>query len=494
MLLFAGAAYALWIDAGLEQIALWMALGVVLACAFRFSNADTREVEALAQAWLLAGLLSALMGVLQFGGLAAKLAPWISYTEGEAFGNLRQRNLYASLTSISLCALLWLTGSHHPRFSRPAWAAGLAAALATGNALSHSRTGFCELVLIVLLAAYWRLHKVPATRWAMAATIPTYVLAAVCMPWLLHAAADQNMISRFTDGAPTCMSRLSLWANVLELIQHHPWVGWGWGELDYAHFITPYRSTRFCAILDNAHNLPLHLAVELGLPCALLACGALAWSTWRARPWAENQPHRQLAWGVLLILSLHSLLEYPLWYGPFQLALGMCIGLLWRRPPLYPTPPMPATWPAHPFIGRHGLLRISLAGALATGIVLAAQDYDRVSQIYLAPEDRAPAYQQDTLAQMRHVILFKDQARFAELTLQPLTVENAQWTYDTASFLLHFSPERRVIEKAIESAEMLGYTTQARLYESRYAAAFPEEYAQWHPTRRQPQPASTAAK
>jgi hypothetical protein len=30
------------------------------------------------------------------------------------------------------------------------------------------------------------------------------------------------------------------------------------------------------------------------------------------------------------VIVLHSLLEYPLWYGPFQMALGICLGLLWH--------------------------------------------------------------------------------------------------------------------------------------------------------------------
>ncbi len=34
-----------------------------------------------------------------------------------------------------------------------------------------------------------------------------------------------------------------------------------------------------------------------------------------------------MAWGVLAIILLHSLLEYPLWYGPFQMALCQCVGL-----------------------------------------------------------------------------------------------------------------------------------------------------------------------
>jgi len=105
-------------------------------------------------------------------------------------------------------------------------------------------------------------------------------------------------------------------------------MGWGWGELDYAHFITLYPGARFCEILDNAHNLPLHLAVELGMPLTLAFFGAVVWWVMRARPWAETDASRQLAWVVLLLIGVHSLLEYPLWYGPFQLAVVLCLLML----------------------------------------------------------------------------------------------------------------------------------------------------------------------
>jgi len=121
-----------------------------------------------------------------------------------------------------------------------------------------------------------------------------------------------------------------LWANVWHLILQKPWTGWGWGELDYAHYITLFPGTRFCVLLDNAHNLPLHLAVELGLPLALLVSGLVLWWVWRARPWAETDPVRQLAWGILAVVGLHSMLEFPLWYGPFQLVTVLAVALLWR--------------------------------------------------------------------------------------------------------------------------------------------------------------------
>lgn len=36
-----------------------------------------------------------------------------------------------------------------------------------------------------------------------------------------------------------------------------------------------------------------------------------------------------MAWGVLGLVALHSMVEFPLWYGPFQVATGVSIYLLW---------------------------------------------------------------------------------------------------------------------------------------------------------------------
>ena len=112
-------------------------------------------------------------------------------------------------------------------------------------------------------------------------------------------------------------------------------------------------------------------------------------------------------------------------------------------------------------------------------VIYAAWDYHRVSQIYLAPNLRAEAYRTNTLAKIQGSWLFKNQVQFAELTTTTLTADNAVRLNAMALDLLHFSPEARVAEKLIESAEMLGRHDQADYYSLRYRAAFPIEYAQW---------------
>ena len=107
-------------------------------------------IQGIIATWLAAAAVSALIGLVQYFGLALALGPWVSQTQaGEAFGNLRQRNQFATLTSIGLLALIgWLTlrlkQSHVQGWRVPAWAYPLALLLALGNAAGSSRTGLLQ--------------------------------------------------------------------------------------------------------------------------------------------------------------------------------------------------------------------------------------------------------------------------------------------------------------------------------------------------------------
>jgi len=294
-------------------------------------------VRLTAAAWLAAALISSAMGLIQYFGATGPFYPWINSTGmGEAFANLRQRNQFATLTSIGFATLLWWVGRTASPPSRGISAAHLLAALllAAGNAASSSRTGLLQWAGLLALALWWGGARQPALRRVLVVALLAYVVAALSLPYL--AGLDPHstgMLARLHDGDASGASRLTLWANVLHLIALKPWFGWGWGELKYAHFMTLYPGQRFSELLDNAHNLPLQLAVELGLPVALAVCGGGALAAWRAKPWRERNATRQLAWAVIAVIMLHSLLEYPLWYGPFQMAMGLSLWLLWRQPP-----------------------------------------------------------------------------------------------------------------------------------------------------------------
>ncbi|QJW85629.1 polymerase [Ramlibacter terrae] len=370
-----------WLAAGLvlwgarwhpvrPELAMLAAGLAVMLLAAGFAQ-HARIASALQAGLLAAACVSVAMALLQYFGGAAPFVPFVSAGQlGEAYANLRQPNQFASFCWLGAAVLLWAP----LRLPRPA-AVLLIVLLAIGSAASASRTAMLQGVLLVALAALW---KGPERRWRLtlaAAAGVAYPAAVWVLPLLLEALQgtqpDRTLLKRMLADTG-CVSRTVLWSNVLHLIAQKPLAGWGWGELDFAHFLSLYPGARFCEILDNAHNLPLHLAVELGVPAALAVCViGLLWM-WRAQPWREDQPVRQLAWAWIVLMLVHAMLEYPLWYGPFQIAFGAALGWLLDD-------------------GMQSERRLDVPG-VALGVLLvpvlayAAWDYTRVSQSISRPK------------------------------------------------------------------------------------------------------------
>jgi len=418
----------------------------------------------VARAWAWAALISSAMGLIQYFGMADALGGVVHVPAylGDAVGNLRQRNQLASLTSMGVVAVLWWQ-TQGLRTRHACW---MLALLAVGNAATGSRTGLLELVWVTVLCGGWawgsgRARPALSWRWSLAA-VAVCLLASVLLPKALSAITAQDVagaVSRMGHDEG-CGSRRVLWGNVLHLISLKPWTGWGWGELKYAHYITPYAGDRFCDILGNAHNLPLHLAVELGVPAAVGMVGAVLVLVLRLRPWRIERSEHALAWGVLAVIGLHSLLEYPLWYGPFQVATLLCALLLW-----------PA-WPTLPRRGSQAVQLVGLGGLVLT--LLVAADYWRMRQIYLPAAERFVLWRDAPWEAARHTVFFEPAYRFAQLSTTPISAGNASWVLDTSLALLHYSPEPRIVQAVIDSAPLLGRDDLVTLHQQRLQQAFPE--------------------
>ncbi|MGV0958943.1 MAG: Wzy polymerase domain-containing protein [Limnohabitans sp.] len=440
----------------------WACLGLLMVVGQGLRPLD------IARAWAWAALISSAIGLLQYFDLATWFSPWLHVPDhlGEAMGNLRQRNQLATLTAMGIIAVLWWH-QHGLGRSRAAW---MLACLALGNAVSNSRTGLLQMLLVTGLVIWWsRAGRAKAHRlsWRLAlAGLGMYALAIWALPQLLSLTAgidSLNALARLGNNTG-CGNRKVLWGNVIDLIAQKPWLGWGWGELKYAHYTATYAGERFCDILGNAHNGPLHLAFVFGVPVATLVTLALLGAVIRLRPWRSTSMQHQLAWSVLAIIGLHSLLEFPLWYGPFQMAVLLCIVLL---------------WPQRPY-GSRAMLRNSLRIAgivtIATTAFIAV-DYARVRQIFVPAHQRWSLWPGDAMALAKSSVFFGSTADFAAYVLTPVTPENAGHMLQAGEDMLHYSPEPQVIRKMIQAARMVGDTATAERHQTWMKAAFPEESA-----------------
>lgn len=287
----------------------------------RFTN-EFRWLRSLMIALVISALVSVLIALIQL------LYPTVEFVliaplanANRATANLRQPNLFAQLLLLSLVANLFLCEYFK---NIPRWIVFfIAFSLGAGLTFSQSRTGFLGL-LILLGWALWD-KNLPA----FARKIPIQALlgcltALAVMLFLAHSAGKLTHFElQQGEGSDISASRFGIWSNSLQLISMYPLTGVGWGNFAKAWVLTPFPD-RPTAAFDNAHNLPLHLMVELGIPLASLLMGLAAWSIWRAR-WAlkfqilheKDVLQARCLFMILSMLAIHSLLEYPLWYTFF---------------------------------------------------------------------------------------------------------------------------------------------------------------------------------
>lgn len=452
---------------------VWIAMQV----GKRVANSNNGLLPWLLGAVLLAALMSSVLAVLQYLGLAADLSPWVNQPRaGDAFANLRQRNQFASLTSLGLVALLgWIALARNRTKPQEAMAWFALTLLAAGLACSVSRTGAVQWLVLALLALFfaWKeRRKVPPFFKALAIAAPLLVIFWSCvLPWIaleLNGVMGASLLLRFSGQAQdyaVCGGRRVLWSNVFHMLGQYPWQGWGLGETDFAHYSTDYHGMRFCDLLDNGHNLPLHLALELGVPFALACCAvSLYWFYFQGKGRAPQPVHR-VAGAWLIVLGLHSMLEYPLWYGPFQISLGLALGM-WSV--------SASNGGVEEDIGiRAQMLPIFVCACLFLSCLFAAWDYNRVAQIYRQPAMRDTAYRDNPMQSAKQTWLFKNQVDFAQLMTQTITPENAQETYDLGLRVLHYSPEPRVLERIALSLRVLGRDVEAEKIEKRIPSLAP---------------------
>ncbi len=472
--LLAGAAAAAPLWAGLPWSLALSALGtlaaagllVVMGAALMRAGQGPAAFHALCIALVVAGAAGAMIGVVQVfapqwadGDLIAQISG------GRAAGNLRQPNHLSSLLLWSLVAWVWL--AERGRIGRLA-ASALGALLLAGIVLSASRTG---MLGVLMLGAWGLLDRRLSRRTRvllMALPIVFALLWGGLAAWAHHSQQVFGGDAQLAKG-DISSSRFAIWSNTLALIASHPWFGVGWGEFNFAWSLTPFPD-RPVAFFDHTHNLALQFAVELGLPLAALVLALLGWALWRAfragfgaGARAEPEPAEaatpdatdaatrltlRAAFLMVLMMAVHSQLEYPLWYAHFLLptafAFGLCLG----------SPALPNAAARRAPMGRSGAF--IGAALLLLGGGLALYDYSRVVAIF-APGANAPPLV-ERIASGQRSWFFSHHADYAAVT----TAEHVPDPAQAFARVPHYLLDSRLMMAWARSLEEAGQHDAAR--------------------------------
>jgi hypothetical protein len=413
--------HALPTGLGLSNLGALAAAAVTVAVASQVdvSTARGSAFRAVCAALVVAALASTAIAIVQYffpslpdGDVIARVS-----TPGRVGANLRQPNHLASLLLAALAAAVWLREAGLARRDgtdggrRRAGFVAVVLTMVFGVVLTVSRTG----ALCVLILAAWGMLDRRLSRFTRA-TLCLLPLALAAFWWGVDAWASA-MSQAFAGDAQLhkgdlSSSRFGIWSNTLELIRANPWTGTGWGDFNFAWTLTPFPG-RPVAFFDHTHNLPLHVAVEMGLPLAALVMALLFTAYGLAVRKAlvavpDDLPAVRCSLVMVTMMGVHSLLEYPLWYAYFLLPTAFAFGVaLSGREAKEADAEAPAPSRTRPVL---------LAGSalLALGAVASVVDYWKVVQIFSPGDDAPPLEARIELG--RTSVLFRHHAEYAAVT------------------------------------------------------------------------------
>ena len=344
------------------------------------------------------GVISALIAVIQV--YIPKWADGVVIAQtgiaGRAVGNLRQSNHLASVLVWSAIALVPLVEWRR----LPRWLGGvLLLLIMVAVVLSGSRTGLYAGAGVLVLWGLVDGRLSGSTRIALLATL-VFPLGVLSWPWLsTHFSFIPHAVGAATRGADGDSSHFAIWKNVVEMIRQQPLQGVGWGEFNFAWTLTPFPH-RPTAFFDHTHDLVLQLVVELGIPLALLVLGLMVWALVQGmrRAWAtqgEAGHGARAAWMMILMIAIHSLDEYPLWYAYFLLPAAWAWGFTLGSGPAPETlSGVVGSPPVEPGklirLGSEGNALRWFGGAMVAVALVSTWDYWRVSTIFVDDAGLAP--------------------------------------------------------------------------------------------------------
>lgn len=442
---------------------------------------------------LMTGLAVAALGNVAIGMVQVFVPQWTSNgwlvpsaIVGRAYGHVRHPNLLATLLLWGCGAMLWMGLVRR-------WGLGvlapLMALLVLGVALTVSRTGAVCVGLLMLWGVVDR--RLPVRVRVLLVALGLVYMAG----WRgLELWSEHTHIPFYGDDqlqktvhGDASSSRGRIWRDTWALILQHPWAGVGPGAFNFEWSLSVFPD-RAIAFFDHAHNLPMQLAVESGIPFALGVMGAVAWLIWKASLACRSVfPEvslgaRVLCW-MLLVVGVHSLLEYPLWFAhflmPTAVMLGWLVGLSDHADASAEGPVPVEAEPVSRPKEYSGAVAISacVGAVMLVACLWSAHQYYTVALVF-APE-RAWGGESESLADRiqrgRESVLFGHHADYVHVTM----AEHPEW--DVRAFdrpLFHLLDARlmavyaRVLNLRGESERADHVAARLREFRNPQAAAF----------------------
>lgn len=200
---------------------------------------------------------------------------------------------------------------------------GIAIVIAMAWLQSHSRMGFAATIValgVLLLTG----RTLPTLRSRLIG-IPCVIL----MAWLLFGSSGGLLMERLDS--TNQIDRLPIFALTSKALATAPWTGQGYGS--FPSVFPMFRDTTLpnAQTYSFAHDTYLELAMEIGIPAALMLIVAVAWLAVLCLVGAYRRNRDQLvptiAFAATILVGSHSLLDFSLQMLPVACLLAALLGI-----------------------------------------------------------------------------------------------------------------------------------------------------------------------
>jgi O-antigen ligase len=428
---------------------IWAFLLTLVGSHFRQEIGWERLTSALAWPLVIAGIINGGIVVLQIVDRTGGTILFLPYLPD--YGAIAQANHFADFTALSTISLIYL-------YAKGRFSIGFLILILIWFlmmlAFSGSRSSWLYLIAIAALAFLMRTNTLksnnesPATSSLLLITLLTLPVFALIQLFTYYIAPDDLVrltTSRLVDGAvaDTPSARLHVWYDSLRLFLQSPWLGTGVGSMKAKTFLLLDTPTAMASkhIFEHAHNLFLHLLTEMGIGGFLIVIsGFIGWIL--AFKWRELNLETWWLIGLLAVLGIHSMLEYPLWYAYFLGIAAILLGAGDEKLLAINLQIITKKFSKKLSLARLGLVIVLLLGAvnLSTMLVANLKLEDTLSQLESADTNK----QKESLAWVKNYSLLSP---YAELIHAISTVVDHN-DIDNQILLnqsaMNFSPLRKI--------------------------------------------------
>lgn len=291
-----------------------------------------RVVRVLGWAILVGGLLQSGIALTQLLQLADRAGGWLMFTVNhDIIGNISQRNQLAHiLTWAGLAAVyLWQSRALNRMLALAAMLMFAMAIAWSGGRLpvAYALAFFC-FAAVLSARAVTRSLGIKLAIWACLILLMQWVGPVVAE--LLSGRATGSGLARLAEEGFGERRQIE-WKKAWLLVGNYPGFGVGFGE--WAYYSTwleafgGFAKVPESSLFTHSHNLIFQLLAETGWPATLFAAAAVTCCLWPYLLPRNHSAENIFLLMLAMVLLIHSMFEYPLWYLPFLVVFFFVLAL-----------------------------------------------------------------------------------------------------------------------------------------------------------------------